>query len=215
MTTVEPQYPRRIVVEGKEDEHVVLSLMRQKNIPTNVNMQSINGIGNLPKAITSAILDSTIEIVGIVVDANSAPKNRWRGLCTHLRQFGYRPQANPSPGGMILQALGPVQQKRGTATRVGIWMMPDNNSPGEIEDFVAMMVPRNNLNWRDANKYVQSIPANRLQFGGKKITKVTMRAWLATSTDPNHMGSAINKGNLSTTNPLCQQFCNWLKRLLD
>lgn len=215
MSDIKQQYPRRILVEGMEDKHVILSLLNKENIRTDVNVQPMGGIDKLVQGISTAVLDSRLETVGIVADANSSSGDRWRKLCAPLRQCGYSPRVNPSLGGTILEATKTVQKKRGAVARVGIWVMPNNKSPGTIEDFATKMVPAGDLDWKDATQYVRSIPPSRRRFKEDKTVKVTMRVWLATRTEPNHMGSAISKGDLLANGPLCQKFCSWLKLLLN
>ena len=42
--------------------------------------------------------------------------------------------------------------------RVGVWLMPDNESAGELEDFVARMIPGDDPVWPLSESYIEGIP---------------------------------------------------------
>ncbi len=93
--------------------------------------------------------------------------------------------------------------------------MPDNASPGELEDFVAQMVPTGDLVWPRAEHYIASIPESDRKFTETKTTRAIVHAWLATREDPRRMGTAIRAGDLQTNGDLCNRFLNWLQRLFE
>ena len=59
-----------------------------------------------------------------------------------------------SPDGTIIQAN----------PRIGIWLMPDNMSVGELEDFVVQMIPEGDQVWPLSQRYIEEIPEE-----GKKV----------------------------------------------
>ena len=97
--------------------------------------------------------------------------------------------------------------------RVGIWLMPDNQSPGEIEDFVAAMIPDGDPVRPLAERYIDGIPEADRKFAEGKIPRAKIHAWLAAREDPRRMGAAIGAGDLDTEVTLCQSFAAWLRRL--
>ncbi len=93
--------------------------------------------------------------------------------------------------------------------------MPDNTSTGELEDFVAQMIPEDDAVWPLARQYIQGIPKERRRFTAKKMRKAEVYAWLATRKEPGPMGAAIGKRDLSTDGQLCRKFSQWLGRLFE
>ncbi len=91
--------------------------------------------------------------------------------------------------------------------------MPDNVSPGELEDFVAQMIPGTDPVWPLSQDYIEGIPPKDRRFAEGKTLRAKVHAWLATREDPRQMGSAIGAGDLQVDGDLCKRFICWLKRL--
>lgn len=210
-----------ILVEGEDDKRVVLRIMEQIGMEAGVDVEPANGINDLIGTIAGAIKEPGRKSVGIVADANDDPDARWAGLCKPLQGLRERQEydfgllGNPVPGGL-------VRKDRETGVRVGIWLMPDNQRPGEVENFVVKMVPDGDPDWQGAEEYVQqvantsSVSRKRTVVANKprKIEGSALRVWLATGSEPHHMGYAIARKDLSIDGPLCSEFCAWLRELL-
>ena len=97
--------------------------------------------------------------------------------------------------------------------RVGVWLMPDNASAGELENFIQKLVPADDPVWPRAQRYIDDIPAADRKFATGKTLRAEIHAWLATRADPRKMGAAIGAGDLNATDPLARQFVGWLRRL--
>lgn len=206
MTDQNLRHSRRIMVEGPDDQHVVRRIMRRAKIRGDVDVTQEGGINGLIEAIDGAVpLRSSKKAIGIIADANASPSDRWKELCDPLRENNYKPPNKPRFFGTILTA----QQR----PRVGIWLMPNNRRQGEIEDFVAEMVPKGDKLWKYATTCVTNIPHKT--FAPHRNTRVVMRVWLAMLKEPNFMGSAISRGALCINGRLCQRFCKWLEKLLQ
>ena len=141
--------------------------------------------------------------VGIVADANDDPGARWQAVSARLLKAGVKVPDVLPPDGAIM----------GGAPRVGVWLMPDNRSPGELEDFVQKMIPDGDPTWSLARDYVRSIPDEARAFPPGKRSRAELHAWLATREEPGFMGSAIGRGDLKTGGPLCTAFLAWIESL--
>lgn len=197
--------PKILLVEGQDDEHVVCHLwerLRQSRSPFGIHQSE--GIDELLKVIDPAVKLPGRAAVGIVADANDSPDARWAAISHRLREaeIGGVPKA-PSPGGTIVDGL----------PRVGVWLMPDNRRPGELEDFVQGMIPPDDLVWPLARKYIEDIPEEARKFSARKTSRAELHAWLATREEPGRMGSAIGRRDLQTDGPLCSAFLAWIERL--
>lgn len=95
--------------------------------------------------------------------------------------------------------------------RVGVWLMPDNRSQGELEDFVAQLIPEGDPVWPLAGRYVNDIPRDARRFKQGKILRARIHAWLATRAEPRKMGAALGVGDLDATAPLAKTFAEWLR----
>ena len=212
-----------LLVEGPDDKHVVLHLCNRcpsfsdaessKNEPvvrlypsqptSAFSILDKGGINQLLDAISLEIKTPGRKAVGILVDANNDIDARWNDVINRLRKANI--QAPPSP------------QRTGTIIdghpRVGIWLMPDNASTGELEDFVMQMIPEGDSVWPLAKQYIEEIPKADRKFPEVKTRRAELYAWLAARENPRQMGSAIGSHDLNVDGDLCQNFLAWLKAL--
>ena len=91
--------------------------------------------------------------------------------------------------------------------------MPDNKSSGEIENFAAKMVPKNDPVWPLSKEYIANIPKNARKFALGKTTKAELFAWLAARKEPGRMGAAVGAGDLTLDNEPSKKFLEWLSEL--
>ena len=93
--------------------------------------------------------------------------------------------------------------------------MPDNQSLGELEDFVAQMIPEDDPVWPLSQDYIGRIPDEHREFSENKTSTAEVYAWLATREDPRQMGAAIGVRDLDVGGDLCTRFTDWLDRLFS
>lgn len=203
-----------LLVEGQDDKHVVEHIAKRIDSAPSFEVLDREGVDKLIKGIGVEIMRPRRVAVGLVLDANDNLEGRWRSVSNELRsmendfQVKINLPSRPCRTGTIVE--GTLD-----APRIGIWLMPDNGSPGELEDFVQQMIPKNDPVWPLARRYIQSIPNEAREFPESKIRKAEIRAWLATRAEPGlmGMGSAIGKRDLEISGNLCVDFINWLHRL--
>lgn len=201
MATQEP-LSQVLLVEGVNDKHVVLHLCRHlSQIPTFDCLEK-GGIDNLLKAISSEIKAPGRQAVGIVADANEEIHARFQAIADRLNAAGVTPPNALDDEGTVIDS----------EPRVGLWLMPDNSSPGELEDFIVKLLPEHDPVWPRANEYIDGIPLNEREFKEHKATRAKLYAWLATRKAPQQMGAAIGAGSL-VAGPPAERFANWLRKL--
>ena len=98
--------------------------------------------------------------------------------------------------------------------RVGVWLMPDNNHPGDLDDFVVKLVPEDDAVWPRAVEYIDNIPISDRKFKEQKTMRAKLHAWLATQEEPRQMGATIGRGSL-VAGPSAKNFANWLEKLFS
>ena len=194
---------RILIVEGENDKHVVRHLQYRKLPAAEFDISVKCGIDNVLKAVGPEIKVSGRVAVGILVDADINLHDRWRAVSDRLARVGIdAPEFPPHEGAII-----------GQAPRVGVWAMPDNRSPGALEDFVKEMIPEDDPVWPLARKFIRGIPEDERKFASGKRSKAELQAWLATRETPGPMGTAIRIGDLKTDGKLCVDFLKWIKNL--
>ena len=195
---------RILLVEGEDDEHVVLCLYRKVHGSeppfTIVNKE---GYTKLLQGLRLELKRPGLKILGILVDANDDLEARWKELVDEANGGAVALPDAPAPSGTIVEG----------SLRVGVWLMPDNGRPGELEDFVFELVPSSDRVWPLAKSYIEGIPDQERKFKPGKILKAKLYAWLASRRLPQRMGASITAGDLDAEAPLAQGLAAWLADL--
>lgn len=200
-----PIEDRVLLVEGQDDKHVVLHLCRRSGAMPPFRIEDKDGIDNLLASIGPEVKAPGRVAVGILPDANDNPAARWNALKHRLAEQHFNLPENPVPNGTVIDG----------SPRIGVWLWPDNQEPGELENFVEAMVPQDDGVWPLAQAYVDGIPEPERRFPVGKTLKAKLYAWLATRQTPGRMGSSIGTGELEVVGPLAERFAGWLRRLFE
>lgn len=192
-----------LLVEGQRDKYVVKEILKrhQINLPFEIIVK--NNIDQLLDGIVPEILASRSRSVGILADANDDLSRRWSEIRDRVHDGGIELPGNPDQLGCIVETNG--------KPRIGVWLMPDNTSTGELEDFVAAMIPAGDEVWPLSKVYISTI--SEPVFTEKKRVRAQLYAWLATRKNPKHISTAIEDKDLEVNGDLCQLLIAWLNGL--
>ena len=196
---------RVLLVEGPNDKHVVRHLCNFHAEMPKFCVLDKEGIEVLLEDIGSEILAPGRKAIGILVDANDDLDARWNAVANRLREENIEVPSSPELTGTIIDSN----------PRVGIWLMPNNTSPGELENFISEMIPDDDPVWPLSEDYIDGIPEADRKFAEKKIMRAKIHAWLATREDPRQMGAAIGARDLHVDGKLSRAFADWLRKLFE
>ena len=194
------------MVEGPDDFHVIEHLWRQNRSDMMFKVVRFGGYSQLRQELPDYVVSPGRETLGVVADANDDIGGRWQSIANQLSKRNVELPRMPDPAGTIVAATEDTP-------KVGVWLMPNNVDAGELEDFVAQMIPQSDLVWPRSRDYINGIPAEDRKFAVNKTTRAQVHAWLAAREDPRRMGTAIAAGDLDVAVPLAVQFVDWLVRL--
>ena len=197
--------PHVLLVEGPDDKHVIWQICNRSPQTPDFYIQDRGGIEPLLDAIGAELNAPERRVLGILTDADDDLPARWAAITNRLAEEGIRAPNHPEDDGVIIETDG--------KPRVGIWLMPNNSTDGELENFVAYMIPAGDPVWPLSQQYIDNIPANERKFAESKTIRAQIHAWLATREDPRQMGLAIRTRDLAVNNPLSQTFLRWISRL--
>ncbi len=196
-----------LLVEGKNDLHVFYNIFEKHTVKQSFKPISKDGDGIY--ASIPIYLKTDISTVGVVIDADENINAKWDKLKNIFKTSGYDLPDKPAQNGTIV--------KKHNSLTIGIWIMPDNNASGMLEDFVKQLVPDgdllmdyveaslNNLEVDEVNKYK---PVHK--------SKAIIHTWLAWQETPGTpMGLAIKKTFLDTNKELCLKFVDWINKLFN
>lgn len=197
---------RALLVEGDDDRHVVTHIRIRAGIPQ-FDIDPKSGKDELLKSIPYEALVEDRITLGVMLDANGDPASRWQAIAGRFREAGIEIPSFPQTEGVVIPS-----DPSARLPRIGVWMMPDNESRGELEDFLAEMIPGDDAVWPLARAYINGIPMPR-KFQEGKTLRAQVHAWLAARKDPRQPGLAIKARDLEIGGPLCVRFTAWLRQL--
>lgn len=213
-----------LLVEGSFDKYFVSELLRQT--PNEVGKISIEpfkkkdelgskpdeeGIYALLKSLPTTIRATVpTNILGIIVDADITVTGRWQRIRQILTDSGYENLPENFPNGLII----PTDD---ILPRFGLWIMPDNQEEGIIENFIRQLINEQDKLQPEVDRALNALRAKGLQlFTDVHRPKAFMRTWLAWQERPEtSFGVAISKKVLTTDADLCRRFVNWLNLLFN
>jgi len=205
-----------LLVEGKDDFHVIHSLCKQFNISVrnlenpeggNFSVIDCKGIDELFEQIPVRFKSSqSISTIGIIIDADTNLKNRWSTLQEILSKLGFNTPKKFPEAGLILK-----EEK----FKIGVWIMPNNNLNGMLEDFISFLVPNDDQLLPIVNSTLDSIEKQKLnKYALIHKSKAVIHSWLAWQEEPGTpMGLSITKRYLTTDEKTCLRLIKWLGEL--
>ncbi len=199
-----------LIVEGKNDEHVVYALCERHKIKESFSVESRNSKEKLLASLGVELKVSGREALGMVIDADESLQSSWRSVRDRLTSQGYRAvPEEPDVDGTIITESG--------RPRVGIWIMPDNNIPGVLENFIASMIPSGDELRVEVENFLDEVERKNLNvYPPVRRPKAFIHTWLACQEEPGRpMGQSITAKVLSHNADIARRFVEWLNRLFN
>ncbi len=212
MIKIEDKYSQKLLVEGKDDMHVVFALVKKFSLTENFDIIDCNGIENLFDKLEARlkILDKDkVKTIGVLIDADENLISRINSINNILERYSF----NPIPKKLLKEGyIG----KLNSITKLGVWIMPNNETKGMLEDFLKLLVPKNDKLLPLAEQTLSSIETQNLRrYSITHKPKALIHTWLSWQDEPGKpLGQSITAKYLSNTEN-AKPFVNWLTRLFS
>ncbi len=208
-----PVKPQQLVVEGKNDRHVIWALCEQHQLPETFSVEvpfaeDGQGIEVLLAELPIRLKQENLRTLGIVIDADRDLSARWQAVRQRFNENGYHAiPESPLPEGWVYAPPN--------LPKVGVWLMPDNQLPGMLENFVARLIAEDDPLLHTATSVLRDIEKVELnRYALVQHPKALIHTWLAWQQTPGMpMGQAITARVLDSNSLLAIAFVEWLKRL--
>jgi hypothetical protein len=200
---------RVLMVEGPDDVHVVKHICGQRQLGNIEKIRPYGGKDSLIDGIIVCLKESDISVLGIILDADTDIQARWQAVTDRLITAGYCdvPEVPATEGTVIEPPTNSL------LPRVGIWLMPNNQLPGILEDFLCFLVPDEDPLLAYVDQTIANIPVEQRRFSDLKEAKVKIHTWLAWQKEPGKpFGQAISAHYLDPCLPMVDIFAAWLKK---
>lgn len=204
----------KLIVEGQTDTLFFEALIQKERL--SVKIEPHHGITKIPDLLTAYLddlRDGAIQRLGIVADADhTTPKGqggfnkRWQLLTKPLKEMGYEISMPPSQ-----KYAGSIFTHTEGLPLVGLWLMPDHQSDGMLEDLIKQTVygdPQLTL-LHTATTCLDQLPITLFQ--PHHHAKAAVYSWLAWQTRPGQaLVSTINADLINLHSQELQAFIKWL-----
>lgn len=203
------KFNKKLIVEGKDDQHVIWAICEKFNLKESFDVLDCEGIDKLIEQIPERLKQSGLESLGVVVDGDTDISHRWNTLSSLISSLGFNVPDELPPNGLIVINEDNI--------KIGVWIMPNNNLNGMLEDFIAFLVPKDDQLLPIVNQTLDNIEGQGLnKYSSIHRSKATIHSWLSLQEDPGTpMGLAITKRFLTTEEQTCDLFINWLNELFN
>jgi len=191
---------QQLLVEGKNDQHVVWAFCQKYQLSENFKVIDCEGIEKLLEQIPARLKQSGLQTLGIILDADSDLQSRYNALKGRLENMDNLPNTLPSTGLIIDH----------NSIRIGIWIMPNNQVNGILEDFIAFLIPNKDPLLPIAEEVLGRIEQDQLNpYTLAHHAKALIHTWLAwQKVTGSPMGQAITNRYLDTEIEQAQIFLN-------
>lgn len=200
-----------LLVEGANDLYFVAELMKKHGVDYDapcLGMPWIKDTRGL--SLLLAELEVVLRVkrhLGLILDADTVgPAGRWTEVKRRLEATGWTAPNSLPAEGLVLT--------NGGGRRVGVWLMPKNETEGYLESLVAELIPSGDPTWNFAK--AKSDEARRMgaPFREDLLDRASLYTWLAWRETPGRpIGEAIARRWLDANAPSGQVFASWFKRL--
>lgn len=184
---------------------------KQKFVVKNRGGQPL-GKTELLSYVDEVVKTADLQAFAIVVDADESATSTWQSVRDVLEKVGYSGlPTSPDPSGTVHTDTNPDLPK------VGIWLMPDNQNPGEIEDFFLKLVPAGDKMMAVVRPAVQDlIDRKQHLFPNSDRSKAEAHTWLAWQHEPGRsMGVALKNGWANAKASLASDLAAWFSRVFE
>lgn len=217
-----------LLVEGEADrgffEQICKSLALNPDIrvalPKDYENYFRNGKPNALKLLEdllNELLDeeAPIKCLAIIVDADYKDRGHPPELTGYLKTLQDVKKIAESHDFTL-----PIEQTNGLifkhldgTAKFGLWIMPNNQNEGMLEDFVKTCIKTEEQPlFSHAVSTVQEIPEQK--FKSHHLAKAEVATWLAWQKEPGHgLYTSVKDSLLDENNDLFQQLSTWLKHI--
>lgn len=201
-----------LLVEGKDDQYVIWSLLEHYQVPELFVVKDCDGIENLLRDVSLRLTTPTMyKNIGVVMDADVNIKGRYDAFRSVLESTGMYDfsQISLSETGTLIKPSDdnfPV---------FGLWLMPNNQSNGMLEDFVMTLADENDVLMSESDTVLASLEQRSLnRYTPEHRSKARIHTYLAWQEEPGKpMGQAITARVLHAESESAKVFIEWIKRL--
>ena len=218
-------FKQRLLVEGKDDLHVISHLLKHYKISCineeqkkstedsgSIYIKDSKSITRLLQSLEVILVDGNLTNLGVILDADTNINSPWDAIKNILQDFGKTTlPKKPNKDGTIISL-----EQEGRAITVGIWIMPNNSLSGNLEHFIQHLVPKEDKLLPYAKDCIRNMPNGETRFSEKDKSKAEVHTWLAWQKAPGKpLGLAIKHKYFDANATAGRALVSWIRRVFD
>jgi len=196
-----------LLVEGINDCHVVMALCNVHDVPETFGIYQCDSDDGVLKRLNALIRSpNPPQVIGIMLDADTSLEGRWASIQSKLKHYNYVFPSSPDAHGTVIESSS-------YETKLGFWLMPNNQTSGMLEDFCAELAEPTSLAF--AQECVEQASTKKVTtFKKVHCSKAAIHTYLAWQDEPGYpLGKAITRQALRPHTQIAISFTDWLKSL--
>ncbi len=222
---------KQLVVEGPNDYHAILHLLLKSGVfvtglddqTSPLSIKALQGKQSLLDDMPERWKESGRTAIGYVLDADGYLQNDGSlsgdppGCTPTWQAISYRFQNLGVVDPLELKSDGFVGQISSNGPRIGVWIMPNNQAVGAIEEFLCSLTsPANALFIHARHATSQARTKHAAEFPEAHRSKAELACWLAWQEEPAMTyGQAMSAGKFDFQLEPANSFIRWIRRLFD
>lgn len=207
---------KRLLVEGETDKRVFPYLLEGNGVvwPKGDEPVDIKPLGSKEVRktdVTAQLVASGLRILGLILDADDDVIATWGKV------KGWLSDSFPDLIG-DLPREGFISLPNAAGIKLGVWIMPDNQSRGMLETFLMFLAPddQDPLVKYAATARDQAKKKWKAPFKDVHADKAKIHTWLAWQGEPGpQLHEAVDRRVLDPTSPHSKPFVAWFRKLFE
>lgn len=204
-----------LLVEGPNDKGVIQEVLNAYGVDFDFDIKVCDSVDNIPNEIRLRIMNpSAYAVLGIVADADTSTHSRWQQIRNILHNTGlYNCNRLPSSkdGNIVL----PIDPDSGP--KVGVWIMPNNDYSGTLEDFLLEMVSSEDALMSEVENKLSDLESKSMhRYRSVSRNKAKIQTFLAWERKPGiSVSTAIKAHILNPHTPTADRFVEWINNVFE
>lgn len=202
-----------LLVEGAGDEGVIKEILDAWDVPCPC-IKACGSDAQVFQALKMYLSNpGQYKTIAVIVDADTHPEGRLQRFTQVLnasKRYRLDEKTPLNAEGLITDGLVV------DAARVGLWVMPDNQGHGMLEDFLATMADALHPELLEESEHaISEVESRGIQlYTPRHRPKAKIHTYLAWQKDPGStLPQAIQKHYLDVNSDNARPFVSWIKRL--
>lgn len=200
-----------LLVEGYNDKGVIEQVLNAYRINVDIEIKVCRGVDGMSDELRLHLKNpSAYSAVAVIADADTNTDSRWQQIRNVLHDTGlYKCNRLPlSPEGAVLASVD-----SDISLKAGAWIMPNNEYPGALEEFLLEMVPaEDELMAEVDHKLLELESRSKQRYAEKDRNKAKVQTYVAWERKPGiSVSTAVKSRILNPHTPTADKFVEWIK----